>query len=182
MEMTQAKGRIQWMRISRLYRQAFPKNERKPLSIIKRNQKLGKSDVWYFEEDGKFLGLATTVNGRGPVLVDYFAVVKGSRDKGHGGEMLDALIHHYRNRGFFGEIELAEEGAPDFIQRSRRKQFYLRHGLVPQKVYVDLFGVEMEVLAIGCEMDFEAYYSFYCENIGEIARKNVKELDRIPEC
>lgn len=177
MEMLQAQGLRQWIQIGMLYREAFPRNERKPLRIIRKNQKLGKSDVWYFRENGKFVGIATTVMAAsGPVLVDYFAVVGGSRSKGHGGKMLDAIIDYYQARGIFGEIEIADENADHNDQRKRRKQFYLRHGIVPQDVRVSLFGVEMELMACGCEMDFDTYHKFYCENIGEFARDRVVEI------
>lgn len=177
MEMIQAAGLRQWMQIAGLYRSAFPRNERKPLGIIRKNQKLGKSDVWYFREAGKFVGIATTVmENSGPVLVDYFAVVGGSRGKGHGGKMLDMVLEHYRDRGIFGEIEALDETAENNEQRIRRLQFYLRHGVVPQGVRADVFGVEMEVMAHGCQMDFEAYHQFYCKNIGEFARDKIKEI------
>lgn len=177
MEMLQAQGLRQWLQIGMLYREAFPRNERKPLSIIRRNQKLGKGDVWYFREDGKFVGIATSVKAAtGPVLIDYFAVVGGNRNKGHGGIMLDTIIEYYRDRGIFGEIEIADENADNNDQRKRRKQFYLRHGIVPQNVRVNLFGVNMELMAYGCQLDFDTYHKFYCENIGEFARDRVVEL------
>lgn len=177
MEMLQAAGLGQWIEIGMLYREAFPKNERKPLWIIRKNQKAGKSDAWYFRENGKFVGLATSVKAEnGPVLIDYFAVKGGNRGQGHGGDMLERIKEYYRDRGIFGEIEAVDETADNYEQRKRRLQFYLRHDIVPQNVRADVFGVEMEVMAWGCQMDFEAYHSFYCENIGEFARENIKEI------
>ena len=177
MEMLQAQGFRQWIEIGALYREAFPRNERKPLRIIRKNQKLGKGDVWYFREDGKFVGIATSVKAAtGPVLIDYFAVVGSGRSKGYGGQMLETIMEHYRDRGILGEIEISDENSDNNDQRKRRKQFYLRHGIVPQNIRVELFGVEMELMAWGCELDFESYHSFYCENIGEFARDRVIEI------
>ena len=48
---------LQWLRIYRLYQSAFPNNEKKPFSMIRSMYKKGKSDVWYFEENGIFAGL-----------------------------------------------------------------------------------------------------------------------------
>ena len=102
---------LQLIRLKRLYRRAFPIEERKPFSVIMRMQRRGKSDVWYFEEDGVFLGLATTINGDKQVLIDYFAVSENERGKGNGGKMLQALIEHYSPRGVFLEIEIPYENS-----------------------------------------------------------------------
>lgn len=167
----------QWMRLYPLYRSAFPKSERKPFRMIRRKKKLGESDVWCFEEDGKFLGLATTVNDKnGKILLDYFAVTGKDRGKGNGGKMLQLILRQYEGRDLFGEIEIEDENAANNAERIRRKAFYLRHGLVALGVKVKLFGVDMELLSNGCQVTFEEYHDFYCRNIGEFARDNVIEL------
>ena len=53
----------QILKIKRLYKRAFPIDERKPFWLIQRMRRLGKTDVWYFEENGEFLGFAGTING-----------------------------------------------------------------------------------------------------------------------
>ena len=42
------------LRLYLLYREAFPKCERKPFSIIRAMAKLGKTDLWYFEDEKGF--------------------------------------------------------------------------------------------------------------------------------
>lgn len=177
MEIKEVTRLSQWMRMYPLYRTAFPKAERKPFWMIRRKKKLGESDVWYFEEDGKFKGLATTVNDAGgKILLDYFAVTGKDRGKGNGGKMLKLILKQYEGRDLFGEIELADENAANNAERVRRKAFYLRNGLVALGVKVNLFGVDMELLSNGCQVTFEEYHAFYCRNIGEFARDNVVEL------
>lgn len=177
MEMIEVTRPGQWLRMYPLYRSAFPKSERKPFWMIRRKKKLGESDVWYFREDGKFMGLATTVNDKdGKVLFDYFAVTGKDRGKGNGGKMLKLILKQYEGRDLFGEIELVDENAANNAERVRRKAFYLRHGLVALGVKVNLFGVDMELLSNGCQVTFEEYHAFYCRNIGEFARHNVTEL------
>lgn len=177
MEIKEVTRLSQWMQMYHLYRTAFPKAERKPFWMIRRKKKLGESDVWYFEEDGRFKGLATTVNDAGgKILLDYFAVTGKDRGKGNGGKMLKLILKQYEGRNLFGEIELADENATNNAERIRRKAFYLRNGLVALGVKVNLFGVDMELLSNGCQVTFEEYHAFYCRNIGEFARDNVVEL------
>ena len=171
------KSLIEYIRIRKLYKKAFPKEERKPFSIIKRMQKLGKSDLWYFEEDGVFLGMAATINGSRQVLVDYFAVDEKKRGMGHGGRMIEALIEHYSPRGVFLEIEIPYDTAKNCAERKRRKSFYLSHGLSEMGTRAKLFGVDMELLGTGFYMSFDDYRSFYLENYGRFAYDNIKAID-----
>ena len=70
------------------------------------------------------------------------------------------LLEKYAGRGLFVEIEAADRDDPDG-SKLRRKQFYLRNGLEDMHVVAILFGVRMELLGRGCEMDFAGYQEFY---------------------
>ena len=60
---------LQWFRIYRLYRRAFPRNERKPFHIIVSMWRKGKTDVWYFESNRRFAGFASTINAADLILL-----------------------------------------------------------------------------------------------------------------
>ena len=171
------KNFFEYARLRILYRSAFPTEERKPFSIIRRMQKLGKSDIWYFEEDGAFLGLATTINSEDKILIDYFAVSKRQRSCGNGTKMLKSLIEHYSPKGVFLEIEIPYEDSKNYAERLRRKQFYLRAGLSEIGTQVKLFDVDMELLGTGFTMSFDEYRDFYLNNYGRFAYDNIKALD-----
>lgn len=151
---------LDWLRIRLLYRRAFPRYERKPFAVIRRMQKEGRTDVWLAEQDGHFAGLASTINGDDVILLDYLAVHEKRRDKGVGSAMLQALLTLYEGRGLFVEIEAADRDDPTG-EKARRKQFYLRNGLEDMHVIAILFGVRMELLGRGCELDFDGYREFY---------------------
>ena len=85
---------IEYIKLFALYEKAFPRAEKKPISMILKMQKCGATDVWYFEENGEFLGLAITINSPELILVDYFAVSENHRAKGYGTAMLKSLISH----------------------------------------------------------------------------------------
>ena len=177
MQYFKPKGFFQIKRLKRLYRHAFPKEERKPFSVIMKMQRLGKSDVWYFEEDGHFLGLAATINGEDRVLIDYFAVSEKKRGQGCGTRMLKSLIGHYSGREVFLEIEIPYEHSENYRERVRRKSFYLRSGLAEMGTRVKLFGVDMELLGTGSPITYDEYKSFYLENYGRFAYDNIQPVD-----
>ena len=175
MRITRPTG-IKMLKFKRLYREAFPKSERKPFSVIKRLERENRGDVLYFEEDGKFLGMATTVRNKDTLLIDYFAVSRKMRGRGYGSKMLRELVNLYTDKGVFLEIERISDGAPNNDERIRRKKFYENIGFSEMGVYIELFGVEMELLGYNTSFTFDEYLDFYVENIGEFARDHIKEL------
>ena len=161
--MRRANRWIQWARMFFLYREAFPSTERKPFRVIAAMQKKGKSDVWYFKTGGRFAGFASTVNGRGLVMIDYLAVSRKLRGQGLGSAMLEALKERYADTGVFVEIESVYEEADNTAERIRRKKFYLSHDMTQMNVMADVFGVRMELLGWNCWVDFEEYRALYGE-------------------
>ena len=161
------------LRIRRLYKEAFPKCERKPFSIIKSMAKKGRTDLWYFEEGGKFAGMCATINGHDAILIDYLAVAKARRGTGLGTGMLSELLDHYKDYGVFLEIEEIDPNAENNDERIRRKNFYLSSGLTPMDTHVKLFGVDMELLGVRCHLTFDEYREFYLNNYGKFAYDNI---------
>jgi len=174
MDIKQPIGFIEWARIYRLYQAAFPSCEKKPFSMIRTMCKKGKSDVWYCVDGGKFAGLVITINGPDQILLDYLAVDTKRRGCGLGSEMLELMREHYAGKGVFLEIEVVVEDAANYEERKRRKQFYLRNGMKELGVFVELFGVDMELLGFDCTMTFEAYHAFYRDNYSAWAAEHIK--------
>ena len=170
-------GLPEWFRIYRLYQSAFPASEKKPFSMIRTMHKKGKSDVWYCEEDGKFAGLVITINGPDMILLDYLAVAKSSRGQGMGSKILKKMREQYAGKGVFLEIEIVDEKAENYEERKRRKQFYLSNGMTEMNVFVELFGVDMELLGFDCSLTFEEYHDFYRDNYNEWAAGHVKKAE-----
>lgn len=174
MEIKKPSGWIEWLRLYRLYQSAFPASEKKPFSMIRAMHKKGKSDVWYCEENGKFAGLVITINGPDRILLDYLAVEEKRRGQGNGSKILQKIREQYAGYGVFLEIEIVDESAENFEERKRRKQFYLSNGMTPMNVFVELFGVDMELLGFDCYLSFEEYHAFYRDNYNEWAAEHVK--------
>lgn len=176
MKYSQANGFSQWAKIRKLYKEAFPRSERKPLSIIRSMQKSEKTDVWFFEKDGKFVGFAATINADDIILLDYLAVDQQFRCMGIGSKILKTLRLQYAGKGVFAEIERVKEETKPSDQCSKRKQFYVANGMSELNVYAKVFGVEMELMGWDCQMDFNAYQSFYKNHYSEFASKNLVEI------
>lgn len=164
---------LEWWRIYLLYRRAFPKYERKPFAVIRRMQKESRTVVWYaLTQDGRFAGMASTIEGENETLLDYFAISKKLRGQGYGAAFLQRLHLCYEDKGLFVEIEAADRDDPTG-EKQRRKQFYLRNGMEDMHVTVILFGVRMELLGRGCALDFDGYREFYRTHYNPWAAEHV---------
>ena len=163
------------LRVRLLYRSAFPTSERKPFSIIKDMAKKGRTDLFCFEDENGFAGMCATINGPDAILIDYLAVARKRRGQGVGTSMLKALLEHYKGYGVFLEIEEPDESAKNNDERIRRRSFYLNAGFEPMNTFVNLFGVNMELLGVGCHFDFDEYREFYLKNYSKFAYDNIKK-------
>jgi len=168
------KGFMAWLKVYTLYQSAFPASEKKPFSMIRTMHKKGKSDVWYCVENGKFAGLVITINGPDKILLDYLAVAEKRRGQGIGSGILKKMREQYAGKGVFLEIEIVDEAAENYEERKRRKQFYLSNGMTSMNVFVELFGVDMELLGFDCSLTFEEYHDFYRDNYNAWAAEHVR--------
>lgn len=167
---------LHWLQLYRLYLSAFPASERKPFSIIAKMYREGRTDVWRICLQDRMVGMATTIQGGGLVLLDYFAVDGRFRGQGIGSRALQMLLQRYAHAGLFVEIESTLESGPDLAQRLRRKQFYLRGGMLPLDVEAEVFGVNMELLGSRCKLNFEDYRGFYREHYNPWAAEHILEV------
>lgn len=165
-----------WLRLQRLYTHAFPRAERKPFAVIRRMFREKKSDIWCILVDGKFAGLATTVNGDDLILIDYFAIDEKRQGQGFGRAAMECLLSLYRDRGVFLEIEAPDRPGLDQEQRKKRKEFYLSCGFSELGVKAKVFGVYMELLGIRCQLDFQAYRRFYGFHMTPWAADHLEEI------
>lgn len=170
------RGTAQWLRLQQLYIRSFPRAERKPFGVIRRMYREGKADIWCILADGKFSGLATTVNGDELILIDYFAIAENRRGKGLGKAAMECLLSMYPDRGVFLEIESPDRPGLDRDQRKKRKEFYLSCGFGELGVKAKVFGVYMELLGVRCQLDFEGYRRFYGFNMSPWAADHLEEV------
>lgn len=171
----------QLKQIKALYKQAFPKAERKPFFLMQKKQREGSMEIWSIEDEkGEFVGLAIMVLYRDLALLDYFAIAPEKREGGMGSKAFQMLKKQYGDKRFFIEIESPKIESYNREQRIRRKAFYIKNGMAVLPFMVKLFGIEMEILADNCTLDFEEYSGIYRDIFGRFISRNV-QLYQIPE-
>lgn len=160
-----------------LYQKAFPQEERKPFSLIERKAAMGSMEILVLKEDGKRCGLAITAMGHDIILLDYFAIAEEYQGQGLGSDALFLLKELYRDKQFFLEIEELDGTQPNFRERVRRKDFYLRNGMLETGIHIELFHVKMELLSSRPGLSYEECEALYRELLGAAYRNMVKKID-----
>lgn len=176
MNIRNASGFKDLLKIYRLYKKAFPHYERKPFIVILNARRRRCSDVLIIENEGNFSGLAITLNTEKITLLDYFAVSEEKRGTGIGGQALQLLRERYKNKKFLLEIESTFTEAENHTDRLRRKRFYLNNGMTEAGLTVNLFGTDMEILTDNCNLSFKEYADIYHKNFGKLAEGKITEL------
>ena len=176
MKLIRTKGLKQWMKIHKLYKSAFPADERKPFALIWKAFKSGKVDIWSLQADGNFIGFAITMKDDNKVLLDYFAISDDKRSCGYGGKAIKLLQEYYKDKKFFLEIESVYTNAKNLDERIRRKKFYLNNGMSEMKLLAKVYGTTLEILGFNCSLTFDEYRSVYLNVYGKHTADNVRSV------
>ncbi len=127
----------------------FPKNERKPLSSIRRMWECGSYEVRVFERDGEALAYAFLLRLGENGLLDYFAVHEEHRGEGLGTRFLGSLAECLQELScVLVEAEDPEKAANgrERIRRERRLRFYERSAIRQTALTSTVFGADYRVL------------------------------------
>lgn len=180
MRLTNMEAGRQEKAVRSLYREAFPRSEKKPWWMLKKLEKKGNAEFLCIEdEEGGFEGLAIMMIWGDLALLDYFAISPECRGQNVGSRALCALQQRYGDKKLLLEIESTTGLEPEPEnpgEKLRRKAFYLRNGMTPMDYLVDLFGVEVEVLTHGSSVTFEEYHSIFENLFPAFLAKKVRRI------
>ena len=179
MELTIAQDSL-LRQVENLYLEAFPASERKPFPMLEEMRREGRGEILAVTDRQTFQGLAVVLLWEDVALLDYLAVAPEGRGKGAGSETLRMLAARFPGKRILIEIELPDSGAPDNLQRLRRKQFYLRAGFHALEIRISLGGVPMELLSLGGDVSWEEYYRLQVSLIGQERVQKLLRLHRLP--
>lgn len=124
-----------------IYHEALPASERKPDADIAALASRPDYAVDLLQLGGEVAGFLIVYRAQDHAmsLLEYAAVDATRRNAGLGGVLLDRALHLSQGRAMLVEVDTdRDELAADRALRSRRKQFYLRHGCrqIPGIAYI----------------------------------------------
>ena len=129
-----------------MYKEIFPKSERRPLINLKRTFKSGYTKIMKIINNSTFIGFAIieVLPDSKYVWLDYFTIFDKYQNKGYGTNVIKLLKEQFKEYiGIFVEIE--KEGIGENVQenelRERRANFYKKLGFIKLSYDVELYKV-----------------------------------------
>lgn len=164
--------------IRQLYETSFPQAEKKPFSLIVNTAKANKGSMYSIFNDRECVGLLFTMENESHILIDYLAIDPRRQGEHIGSEIL-AQFFQATKKPIVLEIEALDraETKQEYEMRKKREAFYLRSGMHPMNYKVNLFGVEMEILACKDNISYAQYVKILRDCIDGGINKYVKKVD-----
>lgn len=131
-----------------VFREAFPPEELKPLSVMRRMTGEGQYDPLGFFRDGRPVGYICCWKDLPYILIDYLCVDRRFRNGGVGAAVLEKTRAFYPpDTVFIGEVEAPTgDGEADRLIK-RRLGFYARCGARTLAYDTAAFGVHYKTIA-----------------------------------
>ncbi|MBQ7586222.1 MAG: GNAT family N-acetyltransferase [Desulfovibrionaceae bacterium] len=135
-----------------LFISSFPPDERPPYFFL-RWRSLNFVDWWIIKQDSQNVGFFYVIKHKDHVYVIFFAIEQQYRGKGLGTQALKMLLDHYAAFKVFLAIEPIDPSAPNYSERVKRKNFYLRCGLQDLEQHMQELSVVYELLGTKGRVD-----------------------------
>lgn len=147
-------------KVERLNIEAFPEEERIPLSEYLRYTDNDDANFFAFYNEEEFVGFAFSIYNQKAFYVSFFAIMPHLRSHGYGQEIIEKLVEFYQ-RTMILEVERLDEECDNLEQRQSRMDFYKRNGFKTANAFLEYEGLSFEILYRGDHFDEEAYRDIF---------------------
>ena len=147
-------------KVERLNIEAFPEEERVPLSEYLRYTDNDDPTPFAFYNEEEFVGFAFSIYNQKVFYVSFFAIMPHLRSHGYGQEIIEKLVEFYQ-RTMILEVERLDEECDNLEQRQSRMDFYKRNGFKTANAFLEYEGLSFEILYRGDHFDEEAYRDIF---------------------
>lgn len=147
-------------KVERLNIEAFPEEERVPLSEYLRYMDNDDANFFAFYNEEEFVGFAFSIYNQKVFYVSFFAIMPHLRSHGYGQEIIEKLVEFYQ-RTMILEVERLDEECDNLEQRQSRMDFYKRNGFKTANAFLEYEGLSFEILYRGDHFDEEAYRDIF---------------------
>ena len=132
-------------KVERLNTEAFPEEERIPLSEFLRYTDNDDAHFFAFYNEEEFVGFAFAISNAKAFYVSFFAIMPHLRSHGYGQEIIEKLVEFYQ-RTMLLEVERLDEECDNIEQRRARMDFYKRNGFKSSNAFLEYDDLSFEIL------------------------------------
>lgn len=137
-----------YKKLDKIYHEAFPKTEQVPLDELL-NHTLGDIKTYIFTYKNSFVGFCSTLSYKNIVYLLYFAMSSKYRNRGFGSQALELIKNQYQDTVILADIENVSYNSTNYLQRIKRKKFYLRSGFTDTSISYIQRNTEFIILKYG---------------------------------
>ncbi len=162
--------------IKKLYKEAFPKEEKAPYWLLKSLAKKDNAKFYGIYDNTKFVGLIYNVYYKDIVFVFYLAIDEKLRGQGYGSKILNSIKSKYNNHRIILNIEEIDKSSNNYEQRVKRKEFYRKNGFYDLNYTIKEVGLIYEMMCYNKEnkeVSKEEYMELMKNYFGNILFKYV---------
>ena len=160
-----------------LLESAFPVNERPTAKVFFDSLKREENTLLLYFDEEVFVGFAYLSLYQDVCYLFFLAVVASKRHQGYGGLILEDIKQVYQNYVILIAYEEVDQKYPNYEERKKREQFYLKRGFKNNQMKTNEFGVVYQTVFIGDHrVSFLTYREVFKLGFGEKALKNIKEV------
>ena len=159
-----------------LFLEAFPEDERPPLSVFLKSIDKKEIKLLTFNEGDSFIGFAYLAFYEDICCLYFLAVSAPYRHQGYGGQILEILKEEYSDKVLMLCYEEVDMKYPNYEERVLRKAFYYKHGFIDNKIKTNEYGVVYETAYIGSHpVSFSKYLEIFKLVFGTDHEKHVTD-------
>ena len=155
--------------IERLYRAAFPREERVPMDTLLEAD--GPYDFIACYDGAVLCGFYSALTFGDITHILFLAVEEKLRDHGYGSQILTEIGKAYAGNRVILDVEMVDPEADNNEQREQRIAFYLRNGYHHSGISYGWRGVMYEILILDGTISEEEFWNFW-DQLDEVQQNN----------
>lgn len=155
--------------IERLYRAAFPREERVPMDTLLEAD--GPYDFIACYDGAVLCGFYSALTFGDITHILFLAVEEKLRDHGYGSQILAEIGKAYAGKRVILDVEMVDPEADNNEQREQRIAFYLRNGYHHSGISYGWRGVMYEILILDGTISEEEFWNFW-DQLDEVQQNN----------
>ena len=158
--------------LRRLYDASFPDDERIPFDRVLSSLSQDRVMKAYYDEND-LVGLTVVFLCDDLAYLSYICVEENIRHKGYGSQIIEYIKEEYKDYRIVLDIEEIIKDSDNYIERVKRKEFYLNNGFKESGVFYYFYHVNYELLVWNGEIFKEDWQKIIEKHWGKIAKKAI---------
>lgn len=154
--------------VKKLYRTAFPADERIPFWFLMTKSKGKNAGFYNVYEKEKWVGFVYLIRYQDIIYIFYLAVSEKERGGGYGSKILKKITDKYQEKRIILFIEPVDKNADNYEERVNRKNFYEKNGFYDLNYQVSEKNVIYSALGYGNRVSKKEYLLLIKNYFGKI--------------